>query len=196
MKKLDELIEVFSKLQGVGKKSATRLAFDILNKNKSEIDRLIFIIQDTYNSIKPCKICNSLTENEICDVCSSDLRDKSIICVVETPRDVIAFEKANVYKGLYHVLGGKIDPLNDITPDKLNIESLLDRIDENVKEIILAMSSDIEGESTMMYLSNILSDKNIVVSRIASGIPIGTNIEYVDTLTLNLSILGRRNIDK
>lgn len=196
MKKLDELIEVFSKLQGVGKKSATRLAFDILNKNKSEIDRLIFIIQDTYSSIKPCKICSSLAENDICDVCNSDLRDKSIICVVETARDVIAFEKANVYKGLYHVLGGKVDPLNGITPDKLNIEELLNRIDENVKEVILALSSDIEGESTMMYLSNILNNKNIVVSKIASGIPIGTNLEYVDTLTLNLSILGRRNIDK
>lgn len=193
MKKLDELINVFSKLQGIGKKSATRLAFDILNKNKSDVDRLIFIIQDTYDSIKPCPICHSLSENDKCEICSDIRRDKEIICVVENYRDVIAFENAGVYKGLYHVLGGKIDPLNGITPDELNIDSLINRLD-NIKEVILAINSDLEGETTIMYLTKLLKEKNINVSRIASGIPIGTNIEYIDSLTLNLSIEGRREI--
>lgn len=194
MEKLTNLIDTLSKLQGIGKKSATRLAFDILNKDKSDIERLIFIIEDTYNSIKPCKICNSLAENDICEICSNNLRDNSVICIVEDYKDVVAFEKAGTYKGLYHILGGKIDPLNGVGPNDLNIENLLIRLNGDVKEVIIAINSDLEGETTIMYLSEILKDKVETISRIASGIPIGTNIEYIDSLTLNLSIEGRKKL--
>lgn len=195
MKKLDDLIDVFAKLPGIGRKSAQRIAFDILEKSENEIDEMLNTIKTSHSGTKHCKICGNLSENDICEICSDDKRDKNVICVVEGVRDVIAFEKSDTYFGLYHVLGGKIDPLNGITIEDLNLKNLINRLDGSVKEVILALNPDLEGETTNLYLTKILKGKNIKVSKIASGIPIGGNIEYTDILTLGKSLEGRIDIE-
>lgn len=196
MKKLDELIEVFGKLPGIGKKSAMRIAFDILEKNEIEIENMLSTIKDAYTSIKHCSICGNLCEGEICEICSSEKRDKSVICIVESVKDVIAFEKSETYNGLYHVLGGKIDPLNGVTIEDLNISELMKRLDEkDVEEVILALNPDMEGETTALYLIKMMKNKGVKVSQIASGIPMGGNIEYTDMATLGRSLEGRREIE-
>ena len=196
MKKLDELIEVFGKLPGIGKKSAMRIAFDILEKNEIEIENMLSTIKDAYTSIKHCSICGNLCEGEICEICSSEKRDKSVICVVESVKDVIAFEKSETYNGLYHVLGGKIDPLNGVTIEDLNISELMKRLDEkDVEEVILALNPDMEGETTALYLIKMMKNKGVKVSQIASGIPMGGNIEFTDMATLGRSLEGRREIE-
>ena len=193
MKKLDELIEVFGKLPGIGKKSAMRIAFDILEKNEIEIENILSTIKDAYTSIKHCSICGNLCEGEICEICSSEKRDKSVICIVESVKDVIAFEKSETYNGLYHVLGGKIDPLNGVTIEDLNISELMKRLDEkDVEEVILALNPDMEGETTALYLIKMMKNKGVKVSQIASGIPMGGNIEFTDMATLGRSLEGRR----
>jgi len=196
MKKLDELIEVFGKLPGIGKKSAMRIAFDILEKNEIEIENMLSTIKDAYTSIKHCSICGNLCEGEICEICSSEKRDKSVICIVESVKDVIAFEKSETYNGLYHVLGGKIDPLNGVTIEDLNISELMKRLDEkDVEEVILALNPDMEGETTALYLIKMIKNKGVKVSQIASGIPMGGNIEFTDMATLGRSLEGRREIE-
>ena len=196
MKKLDELIEVFGKLPGIGKKSAMRIAFDILEKNEIEIENMLSTIKDAYTSIKHCSICGNLCEGEICEICSSEKRDKSVICIVESVKDVIAFEKSETYNGLYHVLGGKIDPLNGVTIEDLNISELMKRLDEkDVEEVILALNPDMEGETTALYLIKMMKNKGVKVSQIASGIPMGGNIEYTDMATLGKSLEGRIEIE-
>lgn len=196
MKKLDELIEVFGKLPGIGKKSAMRIAFDILEKNEIEIENILSTIKDAYTSIKHCSICGNLCEGEICEICSSEKRDKSVICIVESVKDVIAFEKSETYNGLYHVLGGKIDPLNGVTIEDLNISKLMKRLDEkDVEEVILALNPDMEGETTALYLIKMMKNKGVKVSQIASGIPMGGNIEFTDMATLGRSLEGRREIE-
>ncbi len=196
MKKLDDLIEVFGKLPGIGKKSAMRIAFDILEKNEIEIENMLSTIKDAYTSIKHCSICGNLCEGEICEICSSEKRDKSVICIVESVKDIIAFEKSETYNGLYHVLGGKIDPLNGVTIEDLNISELIKRIDEkDVEEVILALNPDMEGETTALYLIKMMKNKGVKVSQIASGIPMGGNIEFTDMATLGRSLEGRREIE-
>ena len=196
MKKLDELIELFGKLPGIGKKSAMRIAFDILGKNEIEIENMLSTIKDAYTSIKHCSICGNLCEGEICEICSSEKRDKSVICIVESVKDVIAFEKSETYNGLYHVLGGKIDPLNGVTIEDLNISELMKRLDEkDVEEVILALNPDMEGETTALYLIKMMKNKGVKVSQIASGIPMGGNIEFTDMATLGRSLEGRREIE-
>ena len=196
MKKLDELIEVFGKLPGIGKKSAMRIAFDILEKSEIEIESMLSTIRDEYTNIKHCSICGNLCEGEICEICSNEKRDKSIICVVESVKDIIAFEKSETYNGLYHVLGGKIDPLNGVTIEDLNISELIKRLDEkDVQEVILALNPDMEGETTALYLIKMIKNKDIKVSQIASGIPMGGNIEFTDMATLGRSLEGRREIE-
>lgn len=196
MKKLDELIEVFGKLPGIGKKSAMRIAFDILEKNEIEIENMLSTIKDAYTSIKHCSICGNLCEGEICEICSNEKRDKSVICIVESVKDVIAFEKSETYNGLYHVLGGKIDPLNGVTIEDLNISELMKRLDEkDVEEVILALNPDMEGETTALYLIKMMKNKGVKVSQIASGIPMGGNIEFTDMATLGRSLEGRREIE-
>ena len=196
MKKLDELIEVFGKLPGIGKKNAMRIAFDILEKNEIEIENILSTIKDAYTSIKHCSICGNLCEGEICEICSSEKRDKSVICIVESVKDVIAFEKSETYNGLYHVLGGKIDPLNGVTIEDLNISELMKRLDEkDVEEVILALNPDMEGETTALYLIKMMKNKGVKVSQIASGIPMGGNIEFTDMATLGRSLEGRREIE-
>ncbi len=178
MKKLDELIEVFGKLPGIGKKSAMRIAFDILEKNEIEIENMLSTIKDAYTSIKHCSICGNLCEGEICEICSSEKRDKSVICIVESVKDVIAFEKSETYNGLYHVLGGKIDPLNGVTIEDLNISELMKRLDEkDVEEVILALNPDMEGETTALYLIKMMKNKGVKVSQIASGIYIKIQVK-------------------
>ena len=196
MKKLDDLIEVFGKLPGIGKKSAMRIAFDILEKNEIEIENMLSTIKDAYTSIKHCSICGNLCEEEICEICSSEKRDKSVICIVESVKDIIAFEKSETYNGLYHVLGGKIDPLNGVTIEDLNISELMKRLDEkDVEEVILALNPDMEGETTALYLIKMMKNKGVKVSQIASGIPMGGNIEFTDMATLGRSLEGRREIE-
>ncbi|MBP6125380.1 MAG: recombination protein RecR [Leptotrichiaceae bacterium] len=195
MKKLDELIDVFGRLPGIGRKSAMRIAFDILKKSDSEIESMLEIIRDSHKSIKNCSICGNLTENDICDICNNEKRNKEIICIVEGVRDIIAFEKSDTYKGLYHVLGGKIDPLNGVTIEDLNIKKLVERLNDTVNEIIIALNPDLEGETTTLYLTKILREKKLKISKIASGIPMGGNIEYTDMVTLGRSLEGRVEIE-
>lgn len=191
MEKIDNLIKVLSNLKWLGKKNATRIAFDLLLKDKEDIENLIYVIKDAYENIKPCEKCFNLTDKKICDICLDEKRNKKIICVVENTRDIYAFNKTSSYNGLYHVLGAKIDPLNGIFVEDLNIKELLERIDDSVEEIILALSPDTSGETTILYLTKILSEKNVKISRLASGIPIGGNIEYSDIATLVHSLEGR-----
>lgn len=191
MKKLNNLIDVFAKLPGIGRKSATRIAFDILEKAPIEIENMIETLKDSYDNIKHCKICGNLSESDICEVCDDENRNKNIICIVESVRDIIAFEKSGTYNGLYHVLGGKIDPLNGVTIEDLNVKALEQRIDDNVKEVILALNPDLEGETTNLYLTKMLKNKNLEISKIASGIPLGGNIEHTDMATLGRAIEGR-----
>lgn len=195
MKKLDELIEVFGKLPGIGRKSAMRIAFDILEKGDIEIENMLYTIKEARRNIRHCSLCGNLTENDICEICSSESRNRGIICVVEGVRDIIALEKAETYNGLYHVLGGKIDPLNGITIEDLNIGSLMERIDESVNEVIIALNPDLEGETTTLYLTRILKEKNVKIFKIASGIPMGGNIEHTDIATLGRSLEGKVEIE-
>ncbi len=191
MKKLNNLIDIFAKLPGIGRKSATRIAFDILEKEPIEIENMIETLKDSYDNIKHCKICGNLSESDICEVCGDENRNKNIICIVESVRDIIAVEKSGTYNGLYHVLGGKIDPLNGVTIEDLNVKALEERIDDNIKEVILALNPDLEGETTNLYLTKMLKNKNLEISKIASGIPLGGNIEHTDMATLGRAIEGR-----
>lgn len=193
MTKLDELIKAFSGLQGIGRKSAARIAFDLLKKDEKEVNKFINTLTEAYNTIKPCTICNTLTDSGVCNICTNEKRNHSVICIVEDTKDVFAIENSNVYNGIYHVLGGKVDPLNGVGIDDLNISTLLNRLDK-VKEIIFALNPDLEGETTILYLTKLLP-KSIKISKIASGIPMGGNIEYTDIVTLTKSLEGRQTIN-
>lgn len=194
-KSLEKLIDEFNKLPGIGRKSAVRLAFYILEREESEIENFVLALREAKRNIKRCKICGDFSENEICDICSDEFREKSIICVVEDSRDIVSFEKMGKYKGLYHVLNGKIAPLNGITPEKLNIKSLLERVaKENISEIILALNPDLEGETTTLYLTKLLKTFGIKITKIASGIPIGGNIEFADSATISKALDGRQEV--
>ncbi|WP_319371192.1 recombination mediator RecR [uncultured Ilyobacter sp.] len=194
-KSLERLIDEFNKLPGIGRKSATRLAFHVLEMEDIEVKRFTEAIKDVKSSIKKCVICGNFGEEETCDVCRDEYRSNEIICVVEDTRDIVSFEKAKKYRGRYHVLNGKIDPLNGMTPDKLNIKSLVERVAaEEVKEVILAMNPDLEGETTAMYLTNLLKPFGIKVTKIASGIPMGGNIEFSDTATISKALEGRQEL--
>ena len=194
MKSLDNIIDEFSKLPGIGRKSAMRIAFHVLEMEDEELLNFITIQKEAKKKIKKCEICGNLTENDICEICSDEERDSSIICIVKDSRDIIAFEKSKTYNGLYHVLGGIIDPLNGIGVDDLDIDKLTKRLTGNVKEVILALDPSLEGETTSLYLSKIIKEKEIIVSRIASGIPMGGNIEFSDIATLSRSLEGRKEI--
>ena len=194
MKSLDNIINEFSKLPGIGRKSAARIAFYILDMENEELERFSSILKEAKQKIKKCKICGNLTEEDTCEICSDEERDRKIICIVKDPRDIIAFEKSKTFNGLYHVLGGIIDPLNGVTVDDLDIGKLEKRLTGDIKEVILALDPSLEGETTSLYLSRIIKEKNIKVSRIASGIPMGGNIEFSDIATLSRSLEGRKEI--
>lgn len=194
MKTLDNVINEFSKLPGIGRKSAARIAFHVLDMENEEIERFTEILKEAKLKIKKCKICGNLTEEDICEICTDEERERDIICIVKDPRDIMAFEKSKTFNGLYHVLGGIIDPLNGVTVDDLDINKLEKRLTGDIKEVILALDPSLEGETTSLYLSRIIKDKNIRVSRIASGIPMGGNIEFSDIATLSRSLEGRKEI--
>lgn len=191
-----DLIEELSKLPGIGKKSAQRLAFHIINMDEESAVKLSKAIIKAKKDIKYCTVCCNLTDVDPCNICRNAKRDKITICVVADPRDVVAIEKTREFDGLYHVLHGNISPMEGIGPDEIKIKELLSRIKLNseIKEIILATSSTIEGEATAMYLSRLLKPMGIKVTRIASGIPVGGDLEYADEITLSKALEGRVEI--
>ena len=192
---LDKLIEQFARLPSVGRKSAQRLAFHILEMSDKDAQTFTDTILNARESIHRCEVCCNLTDGEVCSVCTSPSRDKSVICVVEDPRDVIAIERTHEFNGLYHVLHGAISPMNDISPEDICIKELLKRLsDENVKEIIMATNPTVEGEATAMYISRLLKPLGVIVSRLAYGIPVGGNLEYADEVTLYRAIEGRNRM--
>lgn len=189
------LIECFKKLPGIGEKSAERLALSTLNLDKNMIDLFSQTLQDIHTKITRCKRCNNLAEGEFCEVCKQSSRQQSIICVVEDPKNVVLFEKIGTYKGLYHVLDGLISPLDGINPEDIKLDLLLNRIQtESIQEIILAVKPSIEGETTALYISKLLKGLPIKVTRIAHGIPIGVDMEYIDTLTLEHALEERTDV--
>ena len=190
----EELVENFRKLPGVGKKTAERYAFEFLKWNEEEIQDFINICLDSKKNIKPCTICGNLAEDDLCDICKDENRDKSIICVVEQVQDLIAMEKTQEYLGVYHVLNGVISPSKGILPEDINIPSLLERCNETTNEVIIATNPTVEGETTALYLSKILEKKNVNATRIAHGIPMGGHLDYADELTLIKALENRKKI--
>ncbi|SHF34469.1 MULTISPECIES: recombination mediator RecR [Caloramator] len=192
--KVAKLIEELSKLPGVGNKTAQRLAFYIINMDKRDVESLADAIIEAKETIKYCSVCGNLTDTDPCVICSNTARDRSTICVVQEPKDVIAMERTKEYKGLYHVLHGAISPMLGIGPDDIKIKELLSRMNEEVKEVIIATNPNVEGEATAMYIARLIKPLGIKVSRIAHGIPVGGDIEYADEVTLLKALEGRREI--
>ena len=189
---LKKLMEHFAALPGVGRKSAQRLAFFVLDMPEEQAKDFADAILEAKKSIHNCKICQNLTDKEICDICASPQRDDSVICVVENPRDVMAIERLQEFNGKYHVLHGLISPLDGIGPDQIRIKELLLRLQEtDVQEIIMATNPTIEGEATAMYISKLLEPLGIRVTRLAFGIPVGSELEYADNSTLNKALENR-----
>lgn len=191
----EDLKESFEKLPGIGEKSAERFIFSILKMENEDVMEFSESLLNFKNKTKKCEICGHLTEETICDICKDDSRNKNVICVVEDYKNVFMLEKTKSYNGLYHVLGGLISPINDINPEDLNISALLKRKNNVLKEIIIAISPSIEGETTSLYLQKILKDKNISVSRLSYGIPLGSDLEYVDPLMMEKAIEDRKIIE-
>lgn len=187
-----KLIEEFSKLPGIGRKTAQRLAFHVLDMKGSEVVELAKAIVNAKKLTKHCKTCGNLTEGDTCNICDNVKRDKSTICVVENVRDISAMERTKEYNGVYHVLYGTISPLDGIGPDDINIKNLISRLNDEVKEVILATNPTIEGEATAVYISRLIKPMGIKVTRIAHGIPVGGDIEYADEVTLLRALEGRR----
>ena len=190
---IEKLIESFAQLPGIGKKSAERIAFYILDSmDKEEAKKMAEGIVDAKSKISFCPICQNLTDTTPCEICSSASRDKSVICVVENPRDVSAIEKTNEYHGLYHVLHGALSPMDGVTPDDIRIKELLLRVSDNtVKEVIMATNPTVSGTATAVYISKLLQPMGVKVTRIAHGIPVGGDLEYADEITLIKAIEGR-----
>lgn len=193
---LSRLINELSKLPGIGGKTAQRLAFHILSLEESEAERLAEAISNAKKSMHYCSVCGNITDSDPCRICTDDTRDRSVICVVETPQDVMAMERIREYKGLYHVLHGAISPVDGIGPADINLKSLITRLqsDSEVQEIIIATNPNIEGEATAMYISRLLKDTGIRITRIAHGIPVGGDLEYADEVTLLKAMEGRREL--
>lgn len=188
------LINSLKDLPGIGEKSAERLAFSILNFDMDKIDNFANALNDVKN-IKRCPICNNITDMDKCYICSDTGRDNDTIFVVEKPKDIVLFEKMGNYNGKYHVLGGLISPLEGINPEDINLESLVNRVKENnVKEVIVVLKPSIEGETTMQYIKKILSKYDVRVSKIPIGIPMGTDIEYIDSMTLEMAFEDRKDV--
>jgi len=190
---LDNLISALSKLPGIGPKTATRLALHIIKMPPEEVKELARAISSAKENIKTCKICGNYSDGEICDICSNPQRDRETICVVADSRDIMAIESTREYKGLYHVLGGVLSPIDGIGPEQLRIKELLNRL-EGVKEVIIALSPTVEGEATTLYLANLIKPFGVKVTRIAPGIPVGGELDYADPATLIKSLEGRREL--
>lgn len=193
---LEELIECFKMLPGIGEKNAERLSFAVLQFNDENSKLFSDAIKNVHTKIKKCEICNNYTEEEnICEVCKDETRDKSTICVVENVKDLILFEKSNAYKGMYHVLEGLISPLEGVNPEDIKINQLIQRIKkENIKEVILALNLSMEGETTSLYILKLLEGTGVSVTKIAAGIPVGADMEYLDSLTIQRALEGRNKL--
>jgi recombination protein RecR len=189
---LEKLIEEFRKMPSVGVKSAERMAYYILGLDDESTKSLVDAINNAHTNIHTCSVCHNLTEDEKCSICNNPKRDPSVICVVENPRDVTAFERTHEYKGTYHVLHGVISPMNNVGPDNIRIKELLQRMaDDSVNEVIMATNATTEGEATAMYIARLLKPMGIQVSRLAYGIPVGSDLEYADEITLSRALKGR-----
>jgi recombination protein RecR len=191
---LNRLIEELVRLPGIGPKGAQRLAFHLLKTPREFTDRLIDALRDVKERVTYCSICNTITDTDPCAFCSSDARDPHVICVVEEPQNVTAIEKTREFKGMYHVLMGALSPLQGIGPDDLKIKGLLGRIGTGVTEVILATNPNVEGEATAIYLARLLKPLGVKVTRIAMGVPVGSDLEYADEVTMHKSMEGRREV--
>ena len=191
---LIRLIEELQRLPGIGPKGAQRLAFHILKTPREQTDRLVVALRDVKERVTYCSICNNITDVDPCAYCSSDARDPRSICVVEEPQNVAAIEKTREFKGLYHVLMGAISPLQGIGPDDLKIKGLLGRIGAGIDEVILATNPNVEGEATAIYLARLLKPLGVKVTRIATGVPVGSDLDYADEVTMTKSMEGRREV--
>ena len=192
---LIELAEQFAKLPGIGMKTAQRLAYFVMSMSKEEAQEFSDAIVRAHSTVHMCKICQNLTDREICPICDDSERDKKTICVVETPKDITAFERTREYKGVYHVLHGLISPINNVSPDDLKIKELLERVsNEEISEVIMATNPTVEGEATAMYISKLLKPIGIKVTRLAFGLPIGGILEYADEVTLFKALENRSEI--
>lgn len=193
---LKNLIEAFKYLPGIGEKTAERLSFAVLELDEEQVEFFSDSLLDVFKNIKKCKICNTLTEDDICYVCNNKLRDEEILCVVEDTKSVFLFEKLGMFNGKYHVLEGLINPLEGINPEDIGLSNLVDRIhEEKFKEIIFAFKPSIEGETTALYIKRVLEGLDIKITRLASGVPIGADMEYVDSLTLERALNDRKVIE-
>lgn len=192
---LVKLIEEFAKLPGVGRKMAQRFAFHILNVPEEKAREFAQAIVDARTKIKQCAVCGNLTDGELCPICAAKNRDGSVVCVVEDPRDVLAFERTREYTGVYHVLHGLISPMDGVGPDQINIKTLLARINSGgISEVIMATNPTVEGEATAMYIARLIKPLGVKVTRLAYGIPVGGNLEYADEVTLYRALAGRSEL--
>lgn len=189
------LIECFKKFPGIGEKTAERMALSVLKIDKETIEVFSKSLIDSKEKIKKCKNCGNISEDDLCNICKNEKRNKKIICVVEESKNIVLFEKIGTYSGTYHVLNGLISPLDGINPEDINIQKLIDRVIENkAQEVILALKPTIEGETTALYIKKMLENKNVTVTKIAHGIPIGADIDYIDPLTLEIALQDRNQI--
>ena len=188
---IEQLAELFSQLPGIGRKTAHRLALYILKMNHDEVAALAKALINVKEKVRYCSICSNITEGDPCSICSNSKRDRSLVCVVEEPNDVIAIEKTHEFKGLYHVLGGALSPLDGVGPEDLRVKELLQRMNDAVQEVILALNPNVEGEATTLYLSKLLKPLSIKVTRIARGLPVGSDLEFADEATLSRALEGR-----
>ena len=193
-KTVNQLIEELSRLPGIGAKSAQRLAFHIINMPKEQVEQLAQSMVNARSNIRYCKECFTLTDQELCPICSSAKRDKSVIMVVETSRDLAAYEKTGKFDGVYHVLHGAISPMLGIGPSDIKLAELMKRLQKDVDEVIIATNSNLEGETTAMYISKMIKQAGIRVTRIASGVPVGGDLEYIDEVTLLRALDGRTEL--
>lgn len=192
---LERLIDCFAALPGIGRKSAQRLAFHVLSMPKERAASFAEAITEATGAVHYCPVCMNLTDGDKCSICRDDRRDHGIICVVSDPRDILSFERGREFNGVYHVLHGAISPLNHIGPDDLKISELIERVNGGgVREVIMATNPDTEGDTTAMYLARLIKPFDILVSRIAYGIPVGANLEYADEVTLSRALEGRREM--
>lgn len=194
-KSIQNLIDQFSRLPGIGPKTAQRLVFSLLSKPRSRLEDFRNAFEEVKKTVTVCQSCCNYSETSPCEICADSKRDATLICVVAKPQDVITLEKVGEYNGRYHVLGGVLNPIDGVTPEKLRIRELESRIKQNgVGEVILALNPDIEGESTTLYIKKILQPMNIKVSRLARGLPMGADLEYADEVTLSNALKGRREV--
>ena len=191
---LENLVDQFARFPGIGRKGATRMAYEVMSMSNEQAMELAKAIEHAKKDLHRCRICQDYTADEICKICASPKRDRSVICVVESPRDIKSIERTHEYNGLYHVLHGLISPMDGIGADQLCVKELLARLDYQVKEVIMATSPTVEGEATAMYLARLIKPMGITVSRLAYGVPVGADLEYADEFTLLRAIEGRNII--